>query len=844
VRRSLTMSTVGSTLERVMGRLAARKTDAAALILLSLLVLCFMWRVVFLGKVLLPLDAVLVMEPWRSETADISDPVWNPIITDAVWQSFPSASIAKELRRGGSYFWDPYSMAGMPSLAAGEMFVHPVLFVLSTFTSVATAMSWTAVVTMLLGGSFTYLLLRELNCGIRASLIGSLTFTFNGYLVDWLCLPNMTGSMVWLPLIAWGIERSIRLRDWRWGLPSAVGFAMQISGSILWSLYGAITIGLLLSCRALVRAFHAKKVSAALSPLAYGAMPFVVGSGLAAISLLPTLQLYFHTSRTSQAGTRSALDMAVHALRLVVPGLYGNSLHGAGYRTAFNFVETNLYFGILPLFLILAAALLAPRRSLTWPLFGLGMAALLAVYGIPPFRQMIAWVYPAFLNTFPGRIFYVVAFCWSLLAGLGADWLVKQTPRRTLRTLGGIALAFAVMVLSLAGAATHFSSLQPQETSVPFFHVVRLFSVGSLLAAAGFLVATSVIFWSWGSLNGLSKYMPALAVLCVIADLFVAGVDFNPAFDESLAFPETPSVKVLRDLQSDKFGTSRIATVPSFRILYGQSPLVYGLQTVSGYSSWALSRYARYIHLTQPVTTINHIFLTGCCSPLLNALNAKYVYTPDGVELANEEALELIYDGSVKIYDNRAALPRAWVVHRVTSAPRGGVDEVAARLLAPGFDPALQAVVEGDRELPARDVVAPPRSRADIVRYEPERVAIETTLSENGLLVLSDAMYPGWTAQADGQAVPIYYTNLFMRGVFLGRGVHRVEFVYRPWIVHVGLVISVATVVFVIGAVVMSRGRRARRREAAGSDTRPTAALGGPPWSAPSLPRSCKAIDI
>lgn len=792
------MRTVVATLKRAMLRLASRKTDAAALVLLALLVLFFMWRVVFLGKVLLPLDAVLVTEPWKSETAGISDPVWNPIITDAVWGSLPVASMTRELRRGGSYFWNPYAMAGMPSLAAGEMFVHPVLVVLGHFTSVARAMSWAAVFSLLLGGSFTYLLLRELDCGIWASMIGSLTFTLNGYLVDWLCIPNMTGSMVWLPVIAWGIERSIRRRDWRWGLPSAVGFATQIfAGNILWPLYGAVTIGLLVIWRAIFLVLHAKKLSAGLRPLIYGVLPFIVGSGLAATSLFLTVQLYFHTDRTSQAGARSALDAAVHAIRLLAPGVYGDALHGTGYRTAFNFVETNLYFGILPLFFVLAAVL-APRRSLTWPLFGLGMAALLAVYNIQPFRQLFAWVYLVFLNTFPGRIFYVVAFCWSVLAGLGADWLVKQSPRRTLKVLAGIALAIAVIMLSFAWGATYLRTPTAREFSVPFFHAVRLFSVGSVLVATGFLVATSAIFWLWGSLQKTPAYMPGVALLCVIADLFVAGVNFNPAFDEALAFPETPSLAVLRELQAGAFGITRIATVPSGKILYGQSPQLYGLQTVSGYTPWALSRYARYIHLTQPVTTINHIFLTDCCSPLLNALNAKYIYAPAGVELNNSAALELIYDGSVKIYDNKAALPRAWVVHRVMSAPPGSVTDVETRLLAPGFDPALEAVVEGDREFPASDAVRAEHSRALVVLYEPQRVVVEATLSQPGLLILSDAMYPGWTARVDGQTVPIYYTDLFMRGVFLEPGEHQVEFVYRSRLFSVALAVTVATVVVVM----------------------------------------------
>ena len=187
----------------------------------------------------------------------------------------------------------------------------------------------------------------------------------------------------------------------------------------------------------------------------------------------------------------------------------------------------------------------------------------------------------------------------------------------------------------------------------------------------------------------MARYAQAAALVCLVADLFAAGMNFNPALDESLVFPDTPSLQRLRELQSGNVGTVRIATVPSHSILYGMSPEQYGLQSVSGYTSFALKRYARYIHLTQPFTTINHIFLTDCCSPLLDALNARYIYTPAGVQLQNADALRLIYDGRVKIYENAAALPRAWIVHRIATAAADDLDGVAERLRGANFSTGL-----------------------------------------------------------------------------------------------------------------------------------------------------------
>ena len=275
-----------SDIPRPASRSTIRRTDVAAIVLLAVLVLLFLWRVTLLGKVLLPLDALFPMEPWKSETTHPADAVWNPIVTDAVWQWAPLASAARELQRSGSYLWDPLSMGGMPSFVAGSISVNPLVFTLGHFLSVAAAMSWAAVISLVLSATFTYLLLRELDCAPQASLIGALAFTFNGYLVGWLSLPNMTGGMIWLPAIAWGIERSINARNWRWSLVSACAFALQLlTSSILFSFYGAVTIGILLACRCIAAVIRERNVAQALRPLRYGALTFAVGAGIAAIPL-------------------------------------------------------------------------------------------------------------------------------------------------------------------------------------------------------------------------------------------------------------------------------------------------------------------------------------------------------------------------------------------------------------------------------------------------------------------------------------------------------------------------------------------------------------------------------
>ena len=135
--------------------------DWAALGFLAILTIVFMWRVVFAGKVLLPLDMVFSAEPWRTEAAeDLTGKPWNIEVADSTWQFYPMASFVKDSHQQGIAFWDPYVLGGMPGFAGGKMYSNPSFNFFSLFMSPAKAMSWAAILSLLMGGYFTYPKLR------------------------------------------------------------------------------------------------------------------------------------------------------------------------------------------------------------------------------------------------------------------------------------------------------------------------------------------------------------------------------------------------------------------------------------------------------------------------------------------------------------------------------------------------------------------------------------------------------------------------------------------------------------------------------------------------------------
>ncbi len=153
-----------------------------------------------------------------------------------------------------------------------------------------------------------------------------------------------------------------------------------------------------------------------------------------------------------------------------------------------------------------------------------------------------------------------------------------------------------------------------------------------------------------------------------------------------------------------------------------------------------------------------------------------------------DPAYRLVHSGDVKIYENLAVLPRAFITQRVLEV--SDEEKALAALRDPGFDPAAAVVLYGD--VAGESSLGAGEASVDLVSYEAEEVHLRARLRGNGYLVLTDTFYPGWTAEVDGQAAEIRVADLYFRAVALGPGEHDVTFAYRPTGTFVGLGLSLS----------------------------------------------------
>jgi hypothetical protein len=180
---------------------------------------------------------------------------------------------------------------------------------------------------------------------------------------------------------------------------------------------------------------------------------------------------------------------------------------------------------------------------------------------------------------------------------------------------------------------------------------------------------------------------------------------------------------------------------------------------------------------------------------------------------------------------NERYFPRAWIVHRLIYRPpiegMAKADRMnrMREILYPGYaatgllwyeadwesrvqDPREVAWIEhpdpaqvAALQAPAADPIS---DRCQIVRYEPDRVEIDVETSARGVMVLADLFFTGWKVTVDGNPAEILRVNRIMRGVPIGSGKHRVEFVYDPLSFRVGGIVTLLSIAATAAALTFS----------------------------------------
>jgi hypothetical protein len=726
--------------------------------------------------------------------------------------------------------WNPAIVAGRPLHANAQSAVYGPfslpLYVLPFWT----ALGWIAVLKLWTAAFGAYLLGRALGMGFAAAVLAGLVFALNLKLVTWLSYPH---SGVWA-LIPWMLavaERVVRRPDVLGGaalaLVTALGFLCGHPESSFHALLATVAFFAL-------RAWQAR---AAIRPrLLTFAAGLAGGAALAGVTLVPFAELLWHSADLRE---RAGQSVDLHLPVEDALGAFLTDWWGRPTQTPLRpfLLERALYAGALPLMLAIAALALRPN-STRIATAAFGSLWLAVALGVPPFLQIVTRL-PLFSSGHNTRLVVLTMLALALLAGWGLDDLVRREGLvRRRRALVGAAVALTAVPLAIGVAARGLDV----SALVDSFRVAWLFADAPALVTNPAHVAVigqaSMIVWATVAVAGAALLalrlagrlgaapFAVIALVLVAADLFRAGMGYNPAIERRWA--EVPATPTIRELRAEIAGARFVSTS---EIPQNVIPMRFGPDEARGYDLPILQRFDRLWRrkvdprsrgvaaglLDIPLEfrdvtsqSLRVLRLLGVTHVLQGATGraATPPYEPGPEPLPLEHAaLGLEREGAdARLYRLAGALPRAWVApaQRVVTGEDGALEAVTRR----GFDPRREAITE--RRVPGVPDAAPAaaRGRAAVVERAPERVELRASSPRGGLLVLSDVHFPGWTAEVDGAAADVERVDYVLRGVRLPPGEHTVTFRYRPLSWTLGWALSALSLVVLVAAAAAAVRRR------------------------------------
>jgi hypothetical protein len=763
-----------------------------SVLLLGALALLNYWPML-LGKVPFPAHIATQFPPWESVRGPHVDPPRHAEMGDIVTMIYPWRAFTRRAIAGGTLpLWNRFLLLGTPFQAEpySALFYPPHL--IYYFLPTPLAWSLSLLLRRVLAGMLAALLARALGATRTAALAAGVIFAFCGWVTAFQAFPHVDTSL-WLPLVFLGVDRlqrkpggpSVALVGLAFALPVLAG---QPENAAHVTIAG---LAFFLYRVALPPSPEAEPPARRLRFSALFAAAGLLALGLAAVQMLPTLEWIGQLERGFHMfwGTKPLNELGAFLSRDL-----GANPNSAGIAIP----ESAAYAGMLTLLVAPLAFLHRNRRDAIF-FAALVACALQIVYGHGP----LYWLsqHTPVLNSIPnGRLLVVADLGLAILAGLGLSALEEELsagrrprPRWWLLPAAALWISTIGITLLIAGVKTDphgdgFFSLSMLSPQI-LVHRLRgpLSSVVMLLAAAALLSLALA-----GRLPRQKFAVLALAFTSV--DLVTASYRYIPFTSPGEIFPPAPTFQFLKQDPAPH----RVASV---NLTYGSNfELVYGLESAAGYTI-PLRRVTRLLSTLGPksdAAILEAEKVAQSRNRLLDLMNVKYLvantWNRSAETLAsNPDRFRLAFsDGSVRVFENLSALPRAFLVPASSVLVLPDEESQLAELCAPGFDPA-RAVILPEKPPAPRDGSGGNRpALSEVTRFEQgiNDVSLRVSAAEPSILVLSQMHYPGWKALIDGEDAPILRVDYAFLGLVLEPGTHAVRFIYSPKWIRIGGILS------------------------------------------------------
>lgn len=732
--------------------------------LIAIVMLVFLWVIFF----------------WRLYTPVIEDRVIFPQ-GDFTGHYFAFSSYqAERLLDGEIPLWNPYNHAGSPFAADPQSAAFYPPRWISIWTSGYN--EWTladlqreVAAHYLMGSLLMYGFLRVATQRSSAAIIGSVIFTYSGYLTSFPMLQiTILQSAVWLPLVLLGIHLSLTRQEWltRGALIGSLGVGLSILGGHPQT---NLMIGYLSLAYLLFLGYHLHLSIPSIIKRVL--LVFGVGLLIGAVQLIPALEFTNLSSRIDQYTyiDKSSGFAIADTIQVIFPRLFGG--------------WSPLYIGVVGILLALGAMLRRTPINLFWT--AIVIISLFVSFGNHTIVYDIFYLFAPGMGLFrqQERFALGVSFGLAVLATYQTNWFIQRNPLGQSQSLSHVQQLYrerfqwlgyghSALTVSVAGIVMFSRLLQNQSLDDSTTNTLVLVALISIL----------FLLWQrWQAAEQDNALMVSgVLLLLIMVDLFTIASqspNFVPNIPENYvqepAALQTMQVEDPNDViwrVDGEIGLQNYGTFFRVPDVYGISPLY--LNTVAELRELSEDRYwelfaVRYI--TTSDATLNN---------------------PERLILAEGEN----FDGELySVFELSNPRPLAYLIYQ--HIQEDSKNELR-RLLA-DRDIDLREVVLTTADLPF-DL---PENRPDgaevrdLQFHSPEDLELKVETSENAILTIAIPYYPGWQAEVDGEKVEIIKTYGGLIGIPIEgeNDVQKVSLRFQPTTLLWSGLISSSAIILTLG---------------------------------------------
>jgi hypothetical protein len=684
-------------------------------------------------------------------------PIKNNAMPDIITQIYPWKYITIESWKSGEVpLWNPYSFSGTTHAGNYQSAVFTPINLLFFLLPFIDAWSLSVLLQPLCAGLFMFWFLKKLGRSAQASLLGSISFMFCGFMTTWMGYQTLGWAITFLPLVLGAAHSFATTKKWWSGPLISIGVCVSLlSGHYQISFYMLFAVVIFVFC-------SNQKWKDKVKILLY------ISAGIAMAA--PQILLALHALRESgreESFTVGSIPWK-YIVTLFAPDFFGNPVTRNDWFG--QYAEWASYSGVAPLFLAVYS-IFGKRERIKNIFFLLSVTSVCFAFATPLNSLLYGLKIPILSTSVATRMIVLLSFSIATLSSFGIDELFDDWKKKTTKSIKKV-LVLGTFLLLILGIILFISRVLP----IDYLSIAKRNSIIPITL----LIVTMAITFVGFKVSKFRYLCIFLLIVMTAGDMIRYSSKWMPFESREYVYPEIPMVSLLKNI----IGNNRV-----YGSFGGELSTHVGLQSIEGYDALYQRRYGEFISsgadgkVHSVERSVVHIDRQGKFTQrIFSLLGVRYLLyrKSDGRNVwvfphwNYPQYTSRFEDQQYEVLENKDVLPRVYLASSYKVAQSDA--EILSLVHSPETDLSTTVVLE------VKPSVEPQvgDGAVEILRTTPNSLIIQATTTAPKLLFVSDVYDTGWQVSVNGKPENIFRANYAFRAVLIPKGESTVEFIYRP----------------------------------------------------------------